>query len=224
MIEIEVDAEKLEEARRRLAKVPYATQRAILPAMREMLDNAAKQLAESLEADVPLPPRLIRQAIKIAGVRLEGDRVVGEINVRGKHVPLIHYDAQPGDITARKGIVSRDWPGFTYALRAGERRASSALIKGAGLPFIAQMPGGHVGVYFRTGKLAGGTRKTGLWGKGRSGIKDHAAIKQLHGPDVQYHVASPEVEGAIVERAEAEFPAILARHVERALAEFGGAE
>ncbi|MCL2459131.1 MAG: hypothetical protein FWF31_09890, partial [Desulfobulbus sp.] len=149
MIEITVDPAQLDAAMQRLAKVPYALQRAILPAVHEMLRGVADQLADYLESDVPLPAKIARKAIKISGVKLEGDKVTGEVNVRSPHVPLIHYDAQPDSITARPGVASRSWPGFSYSLRTGERRRSENLIKGAGLPFIARMPGGHLGVYFR---------------------------------------------------------------------------
>lgn len=224
MIEITVDTAKIDEAMQRLAKVPYAMQRAILPAMHETVRGVADQLAEHLESDVPLPAKFARKAIKISGVNLEGDKVTGTVTVHSPHIPLIHYDPQPAGITARLGLPSRQWPGFTYALRTGERRASVNLIRGAGLPFVAKMPGGHLGVYFRPGYTAGQNRKTGRWGKGRHGVKDHAAIKQLYGPDVQYHVSAPEVEEAVTARAAAVFPAILARHVDQAIAQFGGGQ
>ncbi|MDR2573269.1 MAG: hypothetical protein LBC94_02800 [Desulfovibrio sp.] len=88
-------------------------------------------------------------------------------------------------------------------------------------PFIARMPGGHLGVYFRTGYQSG-ARQGGLWGKGKRGAKAHAAIKQLYGPDAQYHVADPAVEQAVIDRAAGVFPSILARYVEQAIERFGG--
>ena len=223
MIELEVDAEQLEEARRRLQKVPYALQRAIIPAVHEMMQGVTALLSEHLEAEIPLPDAVVRRSLHLGSVEIRGNRVMGVITVRSKkHIPLFLYDAQPSDKTAKPGLPSKSWPGFSYALRAGERRSSNLLIgKGASLPFIAEMPGGHVGVYVRTGYSAG-VRQSGLWGKGRRGVKDHEAIKEIFGPDVQYHVADPAVEGEVLERASAEFPAILARHVDRAIAEFGG--
>jgi hypothetical protein len=199
-------------------------QRAIMPAVHEMLRGVADQVAQHLEANVALPAKFARQAVKISGVKLEGDKVMGEVTVRSKHIPLIDYDVQPKTITARRGLPSRQWPGFSYALRLGERRKSESRIHGKGLPFIARMPGGHLGVYFRPGHIAGSTYKKGLWGKGRRGTKDHEAIKQDWGPDLQYHVATPEIEEAVCSRAALDFPAILARHVDRAIAEFGGGQ
>ena len=222
MIQITVDESKIDAALKRLEKVPYAMHRAIMPAVHEMLREVAGQLSEHLETNVPLPTKHIRQAVKVVGVKLEGGKATGEVRVRGQHIPLIDYDVQPSEITARRGLPAKSWPGFTYALRTGERRASANRIHGKGLPFIARMPGGHLGVYYRPGHIAGGTFQRGLWGKGRHGVKDHEAIKEDWGPDVQYHVATPEVEEAVSERVALDFPAILARHVDQAIAEFGG--
>jgi hypothetical protein len=221
MIEIDIDPTTLENALRRLEKVPYALQRAIMPAVHEMLQGVADRVSDYLESDVPLPAKLSRKAVRISGVRLDGSTVVGEINVRSKKIPLIHYDVRPKEITARPGLPSRLWPGFSYALRDGERRSSASLIKGSGLPFVAQMPGGHVGIYFRPGYKSG-HRKSGLWGTGRRGTKEHDAIKQVYGPSVQYHVLNPALGESITKEASDAFPAILARYVEQAIAEFGG--
>ena len=220
MIEISIDPAQLDMAMRRLEKVPYALQRAVIPAVSALMRGVADQLADHLESEIPLPVKLARKSVRIGAVNLRGNVVSGEIRVRSAHIPLIHYDAQPGDITARTGLPSRRWPGFSYALRAGERRASKDLILGAGLPFIARMPGGHLGVYFRPG-YSSGVRQSGLWGKGKRGTRGHAAIKQLYGPDVQYHVADPAVEQAVVSRASGAFPSILARYVEQAVERFG---
>ncbi|MCL2791079.1 MAG: hypothetical protein FWD79_10605 [Desulfobulbus sp.] len=224
MIAITIDEAKMDEAMQRLGKVQWAMQRAILPAVHEMMRGVADQLAEHLESDVSLIRKTTRDAVKVLGVRLEGDKVTGEVRVRSQHIPLIAYDVDPADITARPGFSARNWPGFTYSLRTGERRRSENRIKGASLPFIARMPGGHVGVYYRPGHKAGSTFKRGLWSKGRRGVKDHDAIKQDYGPDVQYYVATPEVEEAVIARTAVDFPAILARHVDRVITQFGGGE
>jgi hypothetical protein len=225
MIELQIDASEIDRAMRRLEKIPYAMQRAVIPAVSEMMRDVADQLADHLESEVPLPAKLSRKAVRVGSVSVRGNVVSGDIKVRSAHLPLIHYDVQPGDITARAGLPSRRWPGFTYALRAGERRQSRDLINGAGLPFIARMPGGHLGVYFRPGYNAGprsGGRASGLWGKGSRGEKSHASIKELYGPDVQYHVADPAVEQAVIDRAADTFPVILSRYVEQAITAYGG--
>jgi hypothetical protein len=220
-IEIRIDASEIDRAMRRLEKVPYALQRAVIPAVAEMMRGMAEHLSDYLESDIPLPAKLSRKAIRIGSVRLQGNAVSGEIVARSAHIPLIDYDAQPNAITARPGLSSRNWPGFTYTLRVGARRQSRDLIKGAGLPFIARMPGGHLGVYFRTGYQSG-VRKSGIWGKGGRGEKAHAAIKQLYGPDVQYHIRNPAVEKMVVDYATDAFPIILDRYVEQAIERFGG--
>jgi hypothetical protein len=182
-----------------------------------MLRKSREHLAGRLRSEVPLPEKQVARAVKLSPVRLEGARVFGEITVRGPHIPLIHYDVTPATVTARLGVPSRRWPGFTYALRAGERRRSEDYPHGAGRPFVARMPGGHLGVYYRPG-YSSGVRQSGLWGKGGRGVKEHAAIKEAYGPDVQYHVADPDVEQMILDRAAETFPAVLSRYVEQALA------
>jgi hypothetical protein len=221
-IDIRVDPTQLDAAMRRLENVPYALQHAIIPALSQMMQQVRDQLAGYLRSEVPLPEKLARRAIRLSGVRVAGDGAVGEVTVRSAHIPLIEYDVSPGEITARLGMPSRRWPGFTYSLRAGERRRSEDYPHSAGKPFVARMPGGHLGVYYRPGYKAQGGR--GLWGKGKRGIKSHAAIKQIYGPDVQYHVATPEMEQSVLDRARAEFPGILARCVDQALARHAAGE
>jgi hypothetical protein len=217
MIAITVDPAQLDAAMRRLDKVPYAMQRAIIPAVSAMMHEVRGYLAVYLQTEVPLPGKLAVRTIRLSGVRMQDNGAFGEVTVRSPHLPLIHYDVLPADITARLGVPSRRWPGFTYALRSGERRQSKDLVSGAGLPFVARMPGGHLGVYSRPGYRSG-VRKSGLWGTGRRGSKPHMAIKELYGPDVQYHVATPNVEQSVIDRATANFPAVLSRYVDQAIA------
>lgn len=220
-VEIRIDHSELDEAMRRLESIPYALQRAVYPAVSEVLQGVRDHLADYLTSDVPLPDKLSRKAIRLSGVRLEGGVVVGEVSVTSASIPLIYYDVEALEITARTGIRSKKWPGFTFALRTGERRQSSERAEGKGLPFIARMPGGHLGVYFRPGYQSG-VRQSGLWGKGKRGVKAHDAVKQAYGPRVQYHVATPEVEQSIINRANEAFPVILAKYVDQAIETHGG--
>lgn len=220
-IEIQIDPAQLDEAMRHLEGIPYAVQRAVFPAVSEVLQGVRDQLAGYLSSDVPLPDKLSRKAIKLSGVRLEGGTVMGEVSVSSALIPLIHYDVEPFEITARRGMRSSKWPGFTFALRTGDRRQSSERAEGKGLPFIARMPGGHLGVYFRPGYQSG-VRESGLWGKGKSGFKAHDAVKQAYGPRVQYHVATPDVEQMVIDRANSVFPVVLARYVDQAIETYGG--
>ena len=228
-VEITIDQTQLDAAMRRLEKVPYAVQRAVLPAVSEMLRDTVAVLYRGL-GQVPLPHGRIRSAVRVTGVRMEGNVAVGRVMVRSpRGIPLIEYDVDPAEITARPGMVSHNWPGFTYSLRAGQRRRSADYPHGEGLPFIARMPGGHLGVYYRTdwsawmkNEAGYGGRKSGLWGKGKRGVKEHAAIRQAYAPSVQYHAADPEIEETIVGAASAKFPDILSRYVDRAIAAHGG--
>ena len=206
-IEITIDPKEIEAALERLKDVPYALQRAVYPAVAEVMQGVKSHLAEYLSSDVPLSPKSALKAIKLTQPRISGDAVIGEVVVRSTMLPLIDYDVQPQEVTARQGLHPRQWPDFTFSLRRGERRPGRSRVQGAGLPFIARMKTGHLGVYFRTG----GQTKRG-----------NVQIKQLYGPTVQYHVATPEVEGTFEEQANSRFPEILARYVDQALANYGG--
>ena len=202
MIEIQVDPKQLDAAMKRLKDIPYAMQRAIFPAVTEMLVGVRAELAGHLTGEVALPEKLAAKAIKVSAPRLSGDTVVGEVMVKSANLPLINYDVDPAEITARKGMRSKQWPGFTYSLRKGQRRQSTERVQGIGLPFIARMPNGHLGIYYRTA----------------------TQMKQAFGPTVQYHVADPGVEESIVDNARRRFPDILSRFVDRAISEHGGGE
>lgn len=199
-IEIQIDPGQLDDAMRRLEGIPYALQRAVYPAVSEVLQGVRDQLAEYIKSDVPLPDKIAKKAVRLAAPRLSGGTVVGEVTVGSATIPLIHYDVQPSEITARTGMRSQQWPGFTYSLRSGDRRPGSERSEGVGVPFIARMPTGHVGVYYRT----------------------PTQMKQAYGPTVQYHVATPDVEQTVVDRANSAFPAVLARYVDQAIANHGG--
>jgi len=208
-VEITIEPQELDAAMERLKDVPYAFQRAVYPAVAEVMQEVRNHLAEYISSDVPLPPKAALKAIRLYAPRMQGDGVVGEVVVQSRMFPLIDYDVQPKEITARKGLHPRQWPDFTFSLRRGDLRAGRSRVQGVSLPFIARMPAGHLGVYYRTG------RKT---------KKGNVQIKESYGPTVQYHVATPEVEGAISEQAHSNFPAILARYVDQALANHGGGE
>lgn len=201
-IEIRIDSTEMDDAMRRMGDIPYAIQRAVYPAVSEVLEGVRNDLADHIKSDVPLPDKIAKKAIKLSPPRASGGAVGGEVAVGSATVPLIYYDVQPLEITARPGMRPKQWPGFTYALRTGERRQSSEHSQGISLPFIACMPTGHVGVYYRT----------------------PTQMKQAYGPTVQYHVATPEVEHKIVKRADTEFPLVLARYVDQVIATHGGKE
>ncbi len=206
-VEIFIDPREIETAMERLRDIPYALQRAVYPAVAEVTQGVKDNIAGYLSSDVPIDPKAAKKAVKMNQPRMAGGSVVAEVVVRGSMPPLIYYDVEPQEVTARKGSAPGQWPDFTFSLRRGERRPGRSRVQGAGLPFIAKMPGGHLGVYYRTGRQT----KNG-----------NAQIKQAYGPTVQYHVATPEVESAFTDQANSRFPAILARYVDQALAAHGG--
>lgn len=221
-IQIYIDPADIDTAMRRMEGIPWALQRAVYPAVAEVVDGVKEQVAAHLEKEVPLPAQYIKRAIRITIPHAAGNMVIGDVTVKSSSIPLMEYDVQPPEITARQGVSSKQWPGFTYSLQAGERRQSSERIKGAGLPFIARMPGGHVGVYYRADFESGLKRRSGLWGTGKHGANPHAAIKQDYAPSVQYHISIPSLLQNIADDASDAFPIVLARYVDQAIAAHGG--
>lgn len=200
---IEIRLADLDSTMARIRHIPYGLQRAVMPAVSDMLGCVRDKVAEVLDSEVPLSAKAKAKAIKKSGITVSGGSISGRVTIRSGLLPLIDYDVQPQTVTARKGSRSSAWPDFTYALRVGDRRSGRSLPKPSGFstPFIARMPTGHLGVYHR---------------------KPDGKLKEKLGPTVQYHIATPSVLDGIEAEAEAEFPALLTRHVERVLAEYGG--
>lgn len=220
MIALTFDQSMIDAQMRRLDKVPYAVQRALYPAVSEVLRLSRRDLAERLKGDVPLPPRLIEQSIKLSQAVARGESAEGTLTVNSKLLPLIYYDVEPLEITARKGLRSKQWPGFSYALRDGERREREEEPGQyrAGLPFIAQMRNS-------TGRGRGGSVNAVQSGAGHLGVyyrTTFGQVKEAYGPAVQYHACTPEVENMLMVGAEDNFALILPRMVDAALAEHGG--
>ncbi|GAB7080873.1 hypothetical protein [Megalodesulfovibrio paquesii] len=204
MIDITFDEALIARQLQRLAGVPYAVQRALYPAVGEVLDCSRTELAAHLVSDVPLPRRVIAKSIRLSQVGASGQNVTGRLTVASRTVPLIYYDVQPQELTARKGARPKQWPGFSFALRTGERREREEMLGlqyMRGLPFIARM-GSHLGVYYR------GSKNT---------------PREAYGPAVQYHATTPEVERLLRVGAEDNMARILPRIVETVLAKHGGA-
>lgn len=207
MIALNFDTDFIDAALARMEKIPYAVQRALWPAVAEVIDMVRVELAERLIEDVPLPARFIRQSIKCGTSRSDGQGVVANLRVASKPLPLIEYDVKPKEVTARKGMRNIHWPGFSYSLSSGERRQREEL-EGLehmkGLPFIATMhnnrKGGHLGVYRRT---------------------QQGEIKEFYGPRMQYHATTPEIEAYLIQRTEDNFRQILPRIVNQAIAAGG---
>ncbi len=116
MISITFDEKLIEREMKRLGKVPYAVQKALYPAVSEVLRIARSSLAAHLKSDIPLPPRVIEKSIRLSQTVASGQSAEGSLTVAGRAVPLINYDVQPQEITARKGMRPKQWPGFSYSL------------------------------------------------------------------------------------------------------------
>ncbi len=190
MIELDFDTAEISRQLDRIKDFPNEVQMALYPAMSDTMDYLKGELAERLMADVPLPRRFIKRAIKVIGMRVSRAECSAILHVASRAVPLIEYDAQPLEITARRGMRSRDWPDFTYALRDGQRRLGAERAAYS-LPFIANMhnrgKSGHMGVYGGTAPSPG---------------KPAGQIKELYGPRVQYHAANPDVASELFMKTE----------------------
>lgn len=197
MIELHFDTKLMDRQLSRIAKMPQAMERALYPAVAETIDFARSDIARRLASGVALAEKYVNRNVKASSPQISGGIVQATVTVRTKQIPLIAYDVRPMQATARKGMRSKNWPGFSYALRKGKRRMSEALARES-LPFIASMhnkgKGGHLGIFHRTGR-----------GK----------IKELYGPRLQYHAAAPEVGEAASRAAEAYFRRALIRAVNR---------
>ena len=220
MITITFDQALIESQMQRLAKVPYAVQRALYPAISEVLRIARSELASQLVSDIPLPPRLIEKSIRLSQAIASGQSVAGSLTVASKLIPLINYDVDPQVVTARKGMRSKTWPGFSYALRSGERREREQLPGQfrASLPFIAQ-------VRNSSGRRRNGAVYEAQAGAGPLGVYYRTAfgqLKEAYGPAVQYHATTPQVEQMLMAGAEENFARILPRIVDTALTAHGG--
>lgn len=204
MIELHFDTALITRELKRMEKIPYAVQRALYPAVSEVVDMARFDLVARLTADVPLPPKIIRQSIRSRVIQATAQGAEVHLCVASKAISLIEYDIDPKAVTARKGMNNKRWPSFSYALRKGERRDRGELEgreEMQGLPWIASMNNskqkGRLGIY----------RKT-----------DSGKIFQMYGPRMQYFATTPEVEADLIKNAEDNFKRILPRFVDQALA------
>ena len=204
MIDIRIDEEDFARAVRQLKGVPYALQKVFIPSVSEVMGHIRDELVSYLDSDVPLPDKALRKAVQLGSVAKAGDTVRGNITVQSKAQPLIYYDVEPQEVTAKPGKRPSQWLDFTFSLRTGERREGKSRTQGIGLPFVAVMPGGHMGVYFRAAFTSKNTGKT--------------SIKQAYGPSIQYHVVTPRVRNMFEKEAESRLPVVLARHVQQTLA------
>ncbi|MDL2268871.1 DUF4403 family protein [Desulfosarcina sp. OttesenSCG-928-A07] len=191
MIEFTFDTSEIEHELARIAHVPYAIEKALFPVVSEVVEAARTDLSRRLSKMVALDPKVIKRSVKMSRPLVVENGVRAWINVSSKPIRLIEYDVQPRDVTARRGVASRHWPGFSYALRHGKRMLSESLMEES-LPFITAIPRtGHLGVFRRYSK----------------------GISEVYGPKLQYHAAAPQIEERVIRGAELHFRELLPRIV-----------
>ena len=199
-VDITMNTRQINEALQRLSRIPNALQLVVHPAIDESVKGAKSILANYLSSDVPLPSRITKKALRLESISSSGGGTTATLRVRSARVPLIHYDVQPAVVTSAAGTSPQNRPDFSYSLRRGERRQGRDLERHGNTPFIAKMRSGHLGVFYRNA----------------------SGIKEIYGPSVQYHVATPEVTNMFEDEVNQRFPAILSAYVDRVLAEHGG--
>ncbi|MDL2275147.1 hypothetical protein LJC22_03355, partial [Desulfosarcina sp. OttesenSCG-928-G10] len=121
MIDFTFDTEQIEREMARIAHVPHAIERALFPVVAEVVESARTDLSRRLSGMVAVDPKIIKRSIKMSRPLVRGKGVAASIKVSSKPLRMIDYDVQPREVTARRGMASRRWPGFSYALRSGKR-------------------------------------------------------------------------------------------------------
>lgn len=202
MIGIQFDTALIEREMSRMKDVPHAVQRVLQPAVREVLEKTRLDVVAGLQSMLPLEAHMIEDGVKARPTLYTAQGTSGEILVKSRGVALIHYDVQSKRVTARRGVRNKNWQGFTFSLRRGQRRTRDRLLGRYAmrhLPFVARVAG-RLGVFFRN---------------------PAGELRQAGGPSLQYHAHDPQFEIRIVAKAERHFQLMLPRFVDAALA--GGA-
>ena len=181
MIEIQFDPRVIDEALSRLGGVQHNLARAVKAALMATAPKVRADVIGVLTRDITVGGTFVRRAVK--AVRNRGD--AAEFKVFSKSLFLDDYELEPREQTARTGIRSKNWPGFTYRLRRDGRRFHSygtptGSDATGGTPFIARTSRGTLRVMYRRNP-----------GRVRAG-EDRVFL--AYAPPVQYHAVAPHVE------------------------------
>lgn len=198
MIEIHFDAERIDEALRRLHGSEHLLSQAVRRAVQVAAPGVRRAVRVHLEQEVTVGPRLVRRAVK--AVRDYGNEA--RFRVFSKNLLLDDYKLTPRERTARRGVRSSRWPGFSYRLRKSGPVFNSLGTLGGGTgtgshPFLADTGEALRGMYRRA----------------------NGEIFLVYGPSVQYHACAPEVEEEAREVGMELFHEALDRAVSRLLKE-----
>ncbi len=205
MIEIQFDPRLIDEALARLGGARHNLARAVRAALMATAPKVRADVIGVLERDITVGNKFVRRAVK--AVRNRGDSA--EFKVFSKSLFLDDYEVDPRERTARPGMRSKEWPGFTYRLRRDGRQFHSyGTPTGAhgngSVPFLAYTGRGTLRVMYRRnpGHVQAGEENVFL----------------AYAPPIQYHAVAPHVEETARDTAMRIFHQELSRAVDNILA------
>lgn len=203
MIEIRFDQRVIDRELARLGGSKHRLAHAVKMALQATAPQVRATVLTTLEKDVAVGSRFIKRAVKAVQNLGETSR----FRVFSKNLFMDDYELTPMEQTARLGVPSREWPGFTYRLRKGGKEFHSfgtpTGSSGTGsVPFIAKTSSGRLRVMYR-----------------RSGRQEPGKdVFLAYAPSIQYHAVAPDVEEAARETTMRIFHKELARAVDEMLA------
>lgn len=180
MIEIQIDQRQIAAELARLGGVQHNLARAVKAALMATAPKVRADVIGVLERDITVGKKFVRRAVK--AVRDMGGSA--EFKVFSKSLFLDDYELEPREQTARLGMRSKEWPGFTYRLRRdGKLFHSYGTPTGSdgtgSTPFIAPTARGTLRVMYRRNP-------------------DHAQggddVFLAYAPPIQYHAVAPQVQ------------------------------
>ncbi|MDE7065236.1 MAG: hypothetical protein K2O70_07185 [Desulfovibrionaceae bacterium] len=180
MIEIQFDPRLIDQALVRLGGAQHNLARAVKAALMATAPQVRADVIGVLVRDITVGNKFVRRAVK--AVRNMGNSA--EFKVFSKSLFLDDYELEPREQTARLGMRSKEWPGFTYRLRRdGKLFHSYGTPTGSdgtgGTPFLARTSGGNLRVMYRRNP-----------GHVRAGEHD---VFLAYAPPIQYHAVAPQV-------------------------------
>lgn len=181
MIEIQIDQRQIAAELARLGGVQHNLARAVKAALMATAPKVRADVIGVLERDITVGKKFVRRAVK--AVRDMGGSA--EFKVFSKSLFLDDYELEPREQTARLGMRSKEWPGFTYRLRRdGKLFHSYGTPTGSdgtgSTPFIAPTARGTLRVMYRRnpGHVQAGEENVFL----------------AYAPPIQYHAVAPQVQ------------------------------
>lgn len=204
MIEIQFDMNEIERALDKLYGSKKLLSEAVSSALSVTVPEVRKRVIGVLKDEVTVGERFIKRAVKTAQIRSG----LGEFRVVSKRLFLDDYELSPRVPTARPGMQSRNWPGFSYKLRRSGKTYHSFDTPTGGdgtgsKPFLGITDNGTLRVMYRRNP-----------GHVEEGQRD---VYLSYAPPIQYHAVAPEVEETARETSMLIFNAALERAVDNML-------